>query len=148
MSDTMINVNLIKIQGAKRVNFGEDFGVLTIRPIGSDESLDLSANIRETTKLFDELIKFREETSTIKMDADVDIDMVKERVTEGNDILDRINELRKEEIEIYVRCFITSDREAGRKVLKTLSSKGMQDLFVQIFEPRVERKKKTNGAKK
>lgn len=138
-----IKVNLLKIQGAKTVDFGEPYGELTVRPLGSNESLEINSITRESIKIIDELMGLQSfiqstDLSTLKDDDKEAL----EKVERGNELLAERERLAARELEIYSKCFALSDREKGMDILNSLNSMAIQELFVDIFSKNRESRRK------
>ena len=135
-----IKLNLSKYQGYKEVDFGEPYGVLKVRPLGSNESLEINKITRLSVKAINELMALQAEIQKIDRSKIKDDDKsVVEKIDRGNKLLAEREGLAEKEIKIYAGCF--DDSKKAIEMLGSLSSLAIQDLFNDIFSNRESRRK-------
>lgn len=135
-----IKLNLSKYQGYKEVDFGEPYGALKVRPLGSNESLEINKITRLSVKAINELMALQAEIQKIDRSKIKDYDKsVVEKIDRGNKLLVEREKLAEKEIEIYAGCF--DDSKKAMEMLGSLSSLAIQDLFNDIFSSRESRRK-------
>ena len=135
-----IKLNLSKYQGYKEVDFGEPYGALKVRPLGSNESLEINKITRLSVKAINELMALQAEIQKIDRSKIKDDDKsVVEKIDRGNKLLAEREKLAEKEIEIYAGCF--DDSKKAMEMLGSLSSLAIQDLFNDIFSIRESRRK-------
>lgn len=135
-----IKLNLSKYQGYKEVDFGEPYGALKVRPLGSNESLEINKITRLSVKAINELMALQAEIQKIDRSKIKDDDKsVVEKIDRGNKLLAEREKLVEKEIEIYAGCF--DDSKKAMEMLGSLSSLAIQDLFNDIFSSRESRRK-------
>jgi hypothetical protein len=135
-----IKLNLSKYQGYKEVDFGEPYGALKVRPLGSNESLEINKITRLSVKAINELMALQAEIQKIDRSKIKDDDKsVVEKIDRGNKLLAEREKLAEKEIEIYAGCF--DDSKKAMEMLGSLSSLAIQDLFNDIFSSRESRRK-------
>ena len=104
-----IKLNLSKYQGYKEVDFGEPYGVLKVRPLGSNESLEINKITRLSVKAINELMTLQAEIQKIdRSKIKDDVMCVVEKLVRGINLLALRVGLAENEIMIYAGCFDVS----------------------------------------
>lgn len=133
MTDS-ITIQLSKYQGFKEVDFGKPFGKLKLRPLGSNEGLEINKVTRESIKSINELMAFHEEIKNIDLSTVSDDDKeLAAKIERSNKLIAKREKMSAREIEIYTGCFASDCRSKGAEMISGLSSIALQELWSDIF---------------